>query len=63
MDFVDAIYQIFEQRLQREAKDLSVEKISNLIDVVIANYQRYEVDSAIYGDLDLKFKELKKTLN
>jgi hypothetical protein len=62
VDFVDALYQIFEQRLQRERGELAVEKIVNVIDAILKNYEKFEVNDAIYSNLYLKFKKLRESL-
>ena len=58
VDFIDAIYQIVETRLQRGELELARPDLIDLVDFVIDNYQKFEVEEEIYGNLKVKYGEL-----
>lgn len=62
VDFVDAIYKIIEIRVEREKQQLDLEKLRNIVDFVIHHYEKYDVNEDIYGDLKLKFSNIKQAL-
>lgn len=58
VDFIDALYQIIDSRMKRDGLDLAPPDLIDLIDYVIINYQKFEVEEKIYGNLREKYKEL-----
>lgn len=49
-------------RLEYEKKLLDIAKIKNLVEYVLANYEKYNVHEA-YGDVFQEFQQLKTELN
>lgn len=58
VDFIDAIYQIVETRLKGDELELARPDLIDLIDFVVNNYQKFEVEEEIYGNLKDKYTQL-----
>ena len=61
-DIVNCLTSVIEYRLQEEGFSLVRDKVNTIIDYVIANYDKFEVDTNIYGDLLEKYRQLHNQL-
>ena len=62
-DIVNCLPSVIEYRLSEGGLSESIPRIRVLIDYVIKRYGKFEVDSAIYGDLSAKYTTLQKILD
>jgi len=62
-DFVSALFIIIEFREGEEDFHLALEAINRLIEYVLSDYQKFDVDEDIYGDLFGKYRSLQTRLN
>jgi hypothetical protein len=58
-DFLSCLHRVIEFRSAEEAFALARDTVRSLVDYVIANYAKFEVD-AIHGDLLAKYHGLRK---
>lgn len=56
--FVDSLYEIVMFRIDQEGFSLAVESVKHLADYVLQNYEKFNVDSNIFGDLHKKYAKL-----
>jgi hypothetical protein len=61
-DVVNCLLSVVEYRRKDEEFPSSVDRVLMMIDYVIANYGKFQVDHAIYGDLLKKYKRLRNAL-
>jgi hypothetical protein len=59
---IDCLYEIVVFRSQEEGFSIARERVNEMIDHIIENYARYEVDAGIYGDLLEKYRRLRVQL-
>lgn len=59
---IDCLYEIVMFRLDQEGFSLAIERVNELADYVINNYDKFIVDHDVYGDLLGKYKKLKSQL-
>lgn len=61
-DIVNCLCSVIEYKLEEEGFSLVRDKVNTIIDYVIANYDKFEVDTNIYGDLLEKYRQLHNQL-
>lgn len=59
---LDCLYEIVVFRSDQEGFLLAIDRINEMIDYVIDNYDKFDVDEDIYGDLIGKYTELQSQL-
>ena len=59
---ISCLYEIVVFRSQQEEFLLAIDRINEMIDYVIDNYDKFDVDKDIYGDLIGKYKQLQSKL-
>ena len=59
---IACLYDIIVFRSQQEGFFLAIDRINEMIDYVIDNYDKFDVEKDIYGDLIGKYKQLKSQL-
>lgn len=57
-DIINCLYSTMEYRWEEEGFTLLHDTIDELINYVMTNYDKFEVDSNIYGDLLEKYRQL-----
>jgi hypothetical protein len=61
-DIINCLLSVVEYRRNDEKFPSAVGRVRMIIDYVIANYDKFQVDRAIYGDLLEKYKILRDEL-
>jgi len=61
-EIVDCLSSVIEFRLQEEEFSLAQDRVNTIIDYVIANYDKFEVDTNIYGDVLGTYRQLHNQL-
>lgn len=61
-DVINCLAAVIEYRCQEKEFSMAVNRVHTIIDYVINNYKKFEVDSSIYGDLLEKYKQLQRYL-
>ena len=56
---ISCLHEIILYRSQQEGFDLALDYVKDMIDYIIENYQKFDIDSHIYGDLLGKYTVLK----
>ena len=59
---LSCLYEIVMFRLPEEGFPLALNGVKTLIDYVVNNYEKFNVDKDIYGDLREKYRELQTQL-
>lgn len=59
---IDCLYEIAVFRFDQEGFALAINGVKEMVDYVIADYQKFQVNTEIYGDLLKKYKSLKNRL-
>ena len=59
---IDCLYEIVIFRMEEEEFSIAIDRVQEMTNYVISNYEKFNIDSDIYGDLLAKYKELKKQL-
>lgn len=55
---IDCLYEIFVFRSKEKEFLLAIDNVNKLIDYVINNYKKFDIDIDIYGDLIGKYRQL-----
>jgi hypothetical protein len=61
-DIINCLYSLIEYRWEEEEFLLAHDKIEAMVSYVIANYEKFEVDTNIYGNLLEKYQQLHNKL-
>ncbi len=56
--FIDCLYEIFVFRSKEKEFLLAIDNVNWLIDYVINNYKKFDIDKYVYGDLLGKYRQL-----
>lgn len=59
---IDCLYEIVMFRLKEKEFLLVIDRLNEMIDYVIGNYEKFKVDQNVYGDLIGKYRQLKSQL-
>lgn len=59
---IDCLYEIVVFRSQQEGFLLAIDRVKEMIAYVIENYEKFDVDENIYGDLLGKYRHLQSQL-
>jgi hypothetical protein len=59
---VECLYQIARFRMKQKEFVLAIDVINKMIDYVIENYDKFQVNEAVYGDVLGKYKQLQRLL-
>jgi hypothetical protein len=57
-DIINCLYSVVEYRWEEKEFSLAIDRVNTMIDYVIDNYDKFEVDSTIYGDLLAAYRQL-----
>lgn len=60
---IDCLYEIVMFRLKEKQFCLVIDRVNEMIDYIIGNYDKFKVDKNIYRDLIGKYRQLKSQLN
>jgi hypothetical protein len=60
--FVDCLYGIVMFRSEQEEFSLALDRVREMVDYVIDNYEKFEVNEVVYGDVLGKYKQLQEQL-
>ena len=61
-DLINFLHEIIDFRSSEAGFSEALDSVNSLIDYVLANYEKFEVDSAIYGNLHDKYQDLQNQL-
>lgn len=59
---VDCLYEIVMFRFEQEGFSLAIDRVRDLVDYVIDNYEKFRVAENVYGDLLDKYRNLRDRL-
>lgn len=60
--FIDCLHEIVVFRVEQEGFVLALERVNEMIDYVINNYEKFDVHTDTYGDLLRKYGQLQSQL-
>lgn len=55
---IDCLYEIVMFRLNQEGFSLAIDRINEMIDYIIGDYEKFDVNEQIYPDLKEKYRQL-----
>lgn len=60
---IDCLYEIVMFRSSQEGFSLAVDHANDMIDCIIGDYEKFEVNQEIYGDLKEKYRHLQDQIS
>jgi hypothetical protein len=61
-DMINGLRSVLKIRMDDKEFSLAIDIAKDVVDYVIANYDKFEVDHTIYGDLQASYKQIKNQL-
>lgn len=55
---IDCMYEIVSFRMDHEGFPLAVDRVKSMISYILGNFEKFDVDEKIYGNLEAKYRKL-----